>query len=84
MPTSYALGGYFEKLIDGLIASGRFNSKSEVIREGLRLLDEREKRRKAMTAEIRRLLREGKESGPGVPLDEALAEIKSRARKRAA
>jgi antitoxin ParD1/3/4 len=84
MPTSYALGGYFEKLIDSLIASGRFNSKSEVIREGLRLLDEREKRRKAMAAEIRRLLREGKESGPGVRLEDAMAEIKSRARRRAA
>jgi antitoxin ParD1/3/4 len=33
---------HFEKLIDGFVASGRFNNKSEVIRAGLRLLEEHE------------------------------------------
>jgi antitoxin ParD1/3/4 len=33
---------HFEKLIDRLLASGRFNNKSEVIRAGLRLLEEHE------------------------------------------
>jgi len=33
---------HFEKLIDRFIASGRFNNKSEVIRAGLRLLEEHE------------------------------------------
>ena len=33
---------HFEQLIDKCIASGRFNNKSEVIRAGLRLLEERE------------------------------------------
>jgi antitoxin ParD1/3/4 len=33
---------HFEKLIDRFVVSGRFNNKSEVIRAGLRLLEEHE------------------------------------------
>jgi antitoxin ParD1/3/4 len=33
---------HFEQLIDRFIASGRFNNKSEVIRAGLRLLEDQE------------------------------------------
>jgi antitoxin ParD1/3/4 len=33
---------HFERVIDRFIASGRFNNKSEVIRAGLRLLEEHE------------------------------------------
>jgi antitoxin ParD1/3/4 len=33
---------HFEKVIDRFVASGRFNNKSEVIRAGLRLLEEHE------------------------------------------
>ena len=39
---------HFERVIDRFIASGRFNNKSEVIRAGLRLLEEHEA--KASTA----------------------------------
>ena len=37
-----AITPHFERLIDRFIASGRFNNKSEVIRAGLRLLEEHE------------------------------------------
>ena len=33
---------HFEELIERFVASGRFNNKSEVIRAGLRLLEEHE------------------------------------------
>jgi len=39
---SRAITPHFEQLIDRFIASGRFNNKSEVIRAGLRLLEEHE------------------------------------------
>jgi antitoxin ParD1/3/4 len=45
---SRAITPHFERLIDRSIASGRFNNKSEVIRAGLRLLEEHEA--KAATA----------------------------------
>jgi len=39
---SEVITSHFERLIDRLIASGRFNNRSEVIRAGLRLLEEHE------------------------------------------
>ncbi len=47
MTRSYAVGAYFEAFIDAQVKSGRFASASEVLREGLRLLDDREQRRLA-------------------------------------
>jgi antitoxin ParD1/3/4 len=42
--TSVTLGEHFEQIIAKSIKSGRYFSASEVIREGLRLFDEREQK----------------------------------------
>ena len=47
MATSYSIGKHFEDMIAGLIKDGRYATGSEIIREGLRLIEEREERRKA-------------------------------------
>ncbi|MFN3444952.1 MAG: type II toxin-antitoxin system ParD family antitoxin [Bacteroidia bacterium] len=38
--TSIALGNYFEELVENRISEGRYKNASEVIRAGLRLLEE--------------------------------------------
>jgi antitoxin ParD1/3/4 len=52
MAISADVGPHLESFVDSLITKGRYNSKSEVIREGLRLVQEREARLAALHAAI--------------------------------
>ncbi len=70
MPSSYALGKHFEDMMDDLIASGRYNSKSEILRDGLRVIEDRESRRRVALEELRAALQKGADSGPGLSEDE--------------
>ena len=53
MPTSVALGQHFETFIREQLQSGRFNNASEVVRAGLRLLEEHEQRHQAELRALR-------------------------------
>ena len=57
--TSVALGTYFEDFIKAKISQGRYNNASEVIRAGLRLLEENEER----IVVLKTAIDEGLESG---------------------
>lgn len=57
--TSVALGSHFEDFIKVQIANGRYNNASEVIRAGLRLLEDNESR----IAALKSAIEEGLDSG---------------------
>jgi len=57
--TSISIGDYFDSFIQNRISAGRFKNTSEVVRAGLRLLEEEENRIIA----LREAIQEGIESG---------------------
>ncbi len=58
-----------EKLVQEKVASGLYNSASEVIRESLRLLHERDRVREIRLEELRKEIHKGLASSQPEPLD---------------
>lgn len=58
-----------EKLVQDKVKSGRYHSASEVIREGLRLLEERDLLRQVKLQKLREEIQKGIDSGEPEPLD---------------
>ncbi|MCH8030801.1 MAG: type II toxin-antitoxin system ParD family antitoxin [Bacteroidetes bacterium] len=69
-----------EQYVKALVKKGRYNSASEVVRTGLRLLEEEERVNELKLKELKRLIQEGIDSGPATPLD--MEEIKATARRQ--
>ena len=69
MPTSVALSPHFEALIQELVKSGRYNNASEVVRAGLRLLEDQHARATLANEELRSAIQAGLNSGTGKPAD---------------
>jgi len=78
----------FQRMIDRRVASGRYGSASEVVREALRLLEERETLQQARLQQLRRDVTIGiraLETGDVMPFDRALvASVKAEGRQRLA
>ena len=75
--TSVTLGEHFEGFIAQQINAGRFESKSEVVRAAMRLLEEHERKVSA----LRQALVDGETSGEPAPF--AMAAIIAEARQEA-
>ena len=75
--TSISLGDHFEKFISTQLSEGRYGTASEIVREGLRLVEEREQK----LAVLRQALIDGENSGNAGPLD--MEDIKRKAREKA-
>jgi len=79
------LGAVLDKFVAGLLKTGMYQSQSEVVREGLRLLKEREELRKLRLAELRReIAAGGKEADRGEFVDgeQTFKEIRRRSAER--
>ena len=73
MTMTVELGG-LEKVVEKLVSHGRFNSKSEVLREGVRLVEEREARLTELYAKLDVGIAEA-DAGLLIPIEEVRAEI---------
>ena len=77
MAISAELGDVLEQAVNDLVATGRYNSKSEVLREGVRLVQERE----ARFRELQVLIQEGEDdiaAGRVYPADEVFERVRKR------
>jgi antitoxin ParD1/3/4 len=85
MATSYSIGKHFEEFIASLIESGRYSTASEIIRDGLRMIEEREQRREAKLEALRAAIQEGLDSpSEEVDIKEWIEDVKRRGRQRLA
>ena len=83
MTTTVDLGAPLERFVEEAVGSGRYGSRSEVLREGVRLVQERERRLQrmdaAVEADLERLLAQ-----PSRPMDEVFDELQAKYAARAA
>jgi len=70
---SVALGPYFEQFIGRLLESGRFNNRSEVVRAGLRLLEDEEKLREIRRQEVKTSVQAGIDSEDAGSIEDVIA-----------
>jgi antitoxin ParD1/3/4 len=78
MPTSVALGSHFETFIRDQVQRGRFNNISEVVRAGLRLLEEHEQRNQLELEALRAEITAGGASGPSRPAEEVFDRLEAK------
>jgi antitoxin ParD1/3/4 len=76
MASSYSLGTYFEAFVQAQLASGRYGNASEVLRDALRLMEEREKRLAALDAGIERGIADA-DAGRVHDLDDVFDELEA-------
>jgi antitoxin ParD1/3/4 len=83
MAISADLGTHLETYVNELVTKGRYNSKSEVLREGVRLVQEREAKLAALDAAIARGLADA-EAGRLRPADEVFDRLEAKYKVKSA
>lgn len=80
MPTSVALSPHFESFIHQQVDSGRYNNVSEVVRAGLRLLEDQQLQHSIQAEQLRAAVSAGLSSGPGRNSDEVFDRLEAKYR----
>jgi antitoxin ParD1/3/4 len=79
MPRTVNLGDQLEDFVTGLVASGRYASEDQVLREGVRLILEREARLASLDDAIAKGI-EATEAGNAKPSSEVFARLEAKYR----
>ncbi len=84
MPTSVALSAHFESFIRDQVESGRYNNVSEVVRAGLRLLEDTERQKSLQLQALRNDIAAGKASGPPLEAEPVFDRLEAKYDQQAA
>ena len=71
-----------EQLVNDNVKTGRYLSASEVVREALRLLEERDRLRAIRLRELRKEIQKGLKSRPSIAAEDVFRELREKARKK--
>lgn len=83
MATSVALSPHFETFVRDQVESGRYNNVSEVVRAGLRLLEDVERQNAIQLQALRADITAGKESGKALDAEPVFDRLQTKYTKLA-
>ena len=83
MPSSYTIGDHIENFVREQVEGGSYAYASEVIRDGLRLLEEEQQRRQAVIDGLRGEIERGRRSGKPKTAAEVLDRLERKYTKMA-
>ena len=78
MPTSVALSSHFETFVRNQVESGRYNNASEVVRAGLRLLEDQQKQSELQLEAMKAAIAAGLASGRSIPGDQVFDRLEAK------
>ena len=81
MPTSVALSSHFETFVREQVESGRYNNASEVVRAGLRLLEDEQNRLQLQNQAMRDAIEAGVNSGASISADDVFDRLETKYKK---
>ena len=81
MPTSVALSSHFETFVREQVESGRYNNASEVVRAGLRLLEDEQNRLQLQNQAMRAAIEAGVNSGASISADDGFDRLETKYKK---
>ncbi len=82
MPMNVNLTPQLESMIKQKVATGLYNSASEVVREALRLMEQQDHMRAIKLEQLRQDIQEGMSSGEATPWDTEEIKREGRARQK--
>ena len=82
MPTSVALSVHFESFVRDQVESGRYNNASEVVRAGLRLLEDEQNRLQLQNEAIRAAIAAGLNSGASISAEGGFDRLETKYKKQ--
>ena len=78
---SISLPGELARWVRGKVDSGSYSSNSEIIREGLRLLQDHDELKAKKLKALQDMVEESVNSGPGIPAGEVFSRMEERNRQ---
>jgi len=76
VPSSYVIGEHFEDFVKDQVRQGRYANASEVVRDGLRALEDIEALRVAKLQALRAEVQRGADSGASIPAATVFADLR--------